>query len=88
MIGCLFLNAYHQLTNEKKNNKDFSEFITKYDIVCLYETWTSKTSKIDLIGFNKSIHLYRRFKIKEQNEQAMASWYTLETAYKKVLSIK
>ena len=54
------------LTNEKKNNKDFSEFITKYDIICLYETWTSKTSKIDLIGYNKPNHSYRRF----QNKRA------------------
>lgn len=54
------------LSNEKKNNKDFSDFITGFDLICLYETWTSKNSKIDLIGYSKPIHSYRRF----QNKRA------------------
>ena len=28
----------------------------------LYETWTSKNSNVELFGFSKPIHSYRRFK--------------------------
>lgn len=54
------------LSNEKKTNKEFSDFITKFDIICLIETWTRKNSKIDLTGYSNPIHSFRRF----QNKRA------------------
>lgn len=49
------------LSAEKKNNSDFVKFITQYDIICLYETWTNKSSEIDINGYSKPFHSYRRY---------------------------
>ena len=43
-----------------------TKFISNYQIICLSETWTNKSSKIDLKGYSKPIHSYRRF----QNRRA------------------
>ena len=53
------------LSSEKRNNKDFSDFISKFQIICLYETWTSKNSKIELTGYSNPIHSFRRFQNKK-----------------------
>ena len=48
------------LTYLKKTSEDFTKIISNYDIICLYETWTGKNSKITVDGY-KAIHSYRRF---------------------------
>ena len=48
------------LTYLKKTIEDFTKIISNYDIICLYETWTGKNSKITIDGY-KAIHSYRRF---------------------------
>ena len=50
------------LNSEKQNNSDFSKFIADYEIIVLYETFTTKKSKIELSGYSKPIHSYRRFR--------------------------
>ena len=54
------------LSERKKADRNFVGFITKYDLVCLQETWTSKKSKIDIDGFSSPIHSFR----KVQNRRA------------------
>ena len=36
--------------------------MSSYNIIVLYETWTSKHSNVKLSGFSKPIHSFRRFK--------------------------
>ena len=38
---------------KKLKEQEFMEMIAKYDIVCLYETWTTPQSEIDINGFMK-----------------------------------
>ena len=52
------------LTQEKQSCKEFVEFITNYDIICLSETWTSKNSVINLKGYSNPIHSYRKYRHK------------------------
>ena len=49
------------LTKEKRENDDFTNFLTKYDLLILLESWTSKCSKIELNGYVKH-NFYRKFK--------------------------
>lgn len=36
--------------------------MSKYHIICLSETWTSKGSNVDLKGYNHKIHSFRIFR--------------------------
>ena len=54
------------LSERKKADKNFVGFITRYALVLLQETWTSKKSKIDIDGFSNPIHSFR----KVQNRRA------------------
>lgn len=53
----------------KRASHDFSNFLKRFDIICLNETWTNKNSIIDISGYSKPIHSYRRF----QNRRAKRS---------------
>ena len=50
------------LNSEKKGNKDVSNFISAYGLIVLYETWTSKNSNVELSGYSKPVHSFRRFR--------------------------
>ena len=39
---------------------DFVSLITKYDIICITESWASKSSKVELSGYKTLVHSYRR----------------------------
>ena len=49
------------LTLAKKTCADFVSLISKYDIICLIETWTTKTSQIEIDGYKTLVHSYRKF---------------------------
>ena len=48
------------LTAFKCSDSKFSSFLNCHDIICLTETWTNKDSTLDLKGYSKPIHSYRR----------------------------
>ena len=52
------------LSTDKKENIDFVKYLTKYDIIFLYETWCSNSSVIELNEY-KSINLFRKFQHKK-----------------------
>ena len=58
-MKCLNWNV-EGLTLEKKSSTEFIEILKGYDIICLSETWTNKSSNIDLMGYTNPIHSYRR----------------------------
>ena len=39
----------------------FTSFLCQHDIICLTESWTNKKSIIDLNGYSRPIHSYRRY---------------------------
>ena len=45
------------LTLVKKTCADFVSLISKYDIICLIETWTTKTSQIEIDGYKTLFHI-------------------------------
>ena len=45
----------------KKTCADFVSLISKYDIFCLIETWTTKTSQIEIDGYKILVHSCRKF---------------------------
>ena len=55
MLECGRVNA-----SEKKTCEDFVSLITKNDIICLVESWTTKTSSIELDGYRTLVHSFRR----------------------------
>ena len=66
VLKCLSWNI-KGLSADKRTSQDFTDFISKYDIICLSETWTNSKSNIHLNNYSKPIHSYRRF----QNRRAM-----------------
>ena len=48
------------LSKSKRANTNFVDFISKYDLICLSESWTSRNSNITLNGYCNPIHSYRR----------------------------
>ena len=48
------------LTLAKTTCDDFVSLITKYDIICITESWTSKSSQVELSGYKTLVHSYRR----------------------------
>ena len=48
------------LTLAKKTCEDFVSLITKNDIICLVESWTTKKSPIELDGYRTLVHSFRR----------------------------
>ena len=48
------------LTLAKKTCEDFVSLITKNDIICLVESWTTKMSPIKLHGYRTLVHSFRR----------------------------
>lgn len=59
MVKCFSWNI-EGLTSRKRDDAHFLDFITEYDLICLSETWTNKTSKIKLNGY-QAFHSYRNF---------------------------
>ena len=55
------------LTQTKKTSNEFIKILTNYDIICLSETWTKKSSNIELNGYTNPIHSYRRFQHRRAN---------------------
>ena len=53
-------------------DRHFVGFITKYDLVCLQETWPSKKSKIDIDGFSSPIHSFR--KVQSRRARRNSGW--------------
>ena len=47
------------LTLAKKTCEDFVSLITKNDIICLVESWTTKKSPIELDGYRTLVHSFR-----------------------------
>jgi exonuclease III len=63
-VKCVSWNI-EGLTKQKREDRDFTKFISSFDLIFLSETWTNKGSKIDLEGY-KLIHSYRKI----QNRRA------------------
>ena len=62
----------------KLEDTDFFNYICKYDIIFLYESWTHKKSDIDINGY-KCFNFTGNFKIDEQIGAVAVSCYTLKT---------
>ena len=48
------------LTLAKTTCDDFISFLSDYKIICLLETWTKKSSKIEIEGYKTLTHSYRK----------------------------
>ena len=48
------------LSEAKQSCEHFTNFLSQYHIICLSETWTNKHSHIELSGYSRPIHSYRR----------------------------
>ena len=48
------------LTLAKTTCDDFISFLSNYKIICLLETWTKKSSKIEIDGYKTLTHSYRK----------------------------
>ena len=44
---------------EKKKDQEFLNIITRYDMICLMETWSSVRTNVKLSGYEKPLHRYR-----------------------------
>ncbi len=44
---------------EKRQDTDFIEIISQYDMVCLTETWSSVKTNVKIKGFEKLFHHFR-----------------------------
>jgi exonuclease III len=75
------------LTEDKKNSKDFCDIISKYDIVCLSESWTTKNSKLSLNGYSY-IDNYRKLihKNAKRNSGGLVIYYrnNLKVSFKQI----
>ena len=58
----LHITTWHYIG--KRSSDNFLNVIANYDIVCLSETWTNKSSLIDLKGYSSPIHSYRKYQHK------------------------
>ena len=48
------------LTLAKTTCDDFISFLSDYKIICLLETWTKKSSKIEIDGYKTLTHSYEK----------------------------
>ncbi|MCG8113230.1 MAG: endonuclease/exonuclease/phosphatase family protein, partial [Candidatus Thiodiazotropha taylori] len=77
------------LTAAKTTCDNFSSLIADYNIICLLESWTTKSSKIDINGYRTLVHSYRRF-INKRAKRASGGIiiYVRENIHKGVKMIK
>ena len=54
------------LTSSKLEDPDFLNYICKYGIIFMYESWTHNKSDIKLNGY-ESFNFYRRFQNRRAN---------------------
>ena len=48
------------LTSTKKDDDEFVNILSKYDLIFLYETWTSSKNNVKLSGYTAH-NFYRQF---------------------------
>ena len=66
------IHVFHgTLKSLKKSDENFVSFITNCDSICLSDTWTTKTSKIDIDPYANSMHSHRRIVNKRRKEIAV-----------------
>ncbi|MEW8546197.1 MAG: endonuclease/exonuclease/phosphatase family protein, partial [Candidatus Thiodiazotropha sp.] len=77
------------LTLAKQTCADFVSLIYKYDIICLIETWTTKTSQIEITGYKTLVHSYRKF-VNKRAKRASGGLiiYVKNSIYKGVKLVK
>ena len=66
MIFCHCTTNINGLTSSKLEDPDFLNYICKYGIIFMYESWTHKKSDIKLNGY-ESFNFYRRFQNRRAN---------------------
>jgi hypothetical protein len=54
-------SVYHRMLRDFLKLSDHLTNLLENDVICFSETWTNKSSVIDLNGYHKPIHSYRRF---------------------------